>query len=86
MDPEDGGSMFLGNVSIQLQYSIESQFRWPQSHLPSNVPYKMGPGTKARAHIRTSVKLIDSDLSSSATHLEENHSTLAILRGQETST
>jgi hypothetical protein len=47
------------------------------------MPYKMGPGTKARTHIRASVKLIDRDLSSSATHLEENNSTFAIPKGQE---
>ena len=33
------------------------------------MPYTIGPGMKARAHSRTSVKPIDTDLSSAATHL-----------------
>jgi hypothetical protein len=39
--------------------------------LPNSMPYTIGPGMKARAHRRASVNPIDSDLSSSATHLEK---------------
>ena len=50
--------------------------------LPNSMPYTTGPGMKARAHRRASVNPIDSDLSSSATHLEKNSSVLIDTNGR----
>jgi hypothetical protein len=48
------------------------------------MPYTMGPGMKARAQSRTSVKPIDTDLSSSSTHLEKKEHLYYYDRGMVT--